>query len=402
MISEIIGLSLESGTHCQQLIAYFLQRLASRSYHVKLKVLRLLLHCIRDGHCEFRQGLRKRSQRIKDAAGYHGPPDVMHGNAPYISVRKAAEDVLEQLFNTDVIEAETQRKPVPDKPERLHGMGTSGATGKYEGFGNAPMLPEKSIGDLVMSGLIDLKDKLVGAPESDNALLRDGLEGKFGLYSPAHLPTEAITMDSGPRCSQGQVRMESPPRCREVRIPGKPGGGWADSDDGEEGEGAPEGMKSSDTPISANLLSPRSEEELTKFNWSEEEQLVKRHLDITKSGKMITRTEVEDFVQQVLYLNVIKIVELLRDHVEDCSSSNESLLAMMLAMEALLRSGVASVGLLSSTLTSSLDVLSQRTTDDQVKYKALKIMLIMERLSDVNRSSRMPTKSSTAKPLFAN
>ena len=64
---QLPELTLDSGGHCQALLDYFVDRLDKKSYHVKLKVLRIMKYIVENGHPDFRQGLRRQSRGIKMA-----------------------------------------------------------------------------------------------------------------------------------------------------------------------------------------------------------------------------------------------------------------------------------------------------------------------------------------------
>ena len=64
---QLPELTLDSGGHCQALLDYFVDRLDKKSYHVKLKILRIMKYIVENGHPDFRQGLRRQSRGIKMA-----------------------------------------------------------------------------------------------------------------------------------------------------------------------------------------------------------------------------------------------------------------------------------------------------------------------------------------------
>ncbi|XP_030920526.1 AP-4 complex accessory subunit tepsin, partial [Geospiza fortis] len=62
-------------------LEHLLTRLQSSSCHVKLKVLKILLHTCSQGSPQFVLQLKRNASFIREAAVFSGPPDPLHGNS---------------------------------------------------------------------------------------------------------------------------------------------------------------------------------------------------------------------------------------------------------------------------------------------------------------------------------
>uniref|UniRef100_A0A4W4EJV8 Uncharacterized protein n=1 Tax=Electrophorus electricus TaxID=8005 RepID=A0A4W4EJV8_ELEEL len=91
LFEDISKISHESVGCSQCLLEYLLQRLQGESCNVKLKVLKILLHLCGHGPPHFLTELRRNATFIQEATVYSGPPDPIHGNAPFQKVRVSAQ-----------------------------------------------------------------------------------------------------------------------------------------------------------------------------------------------------------------------------------------------------------------------------------------------------------------------
>uniref|UniRef100_A0A8C8A387 TEPSIN adaptor related protein complex 4 accessory protein n=1 Tax=Otus sunia TaxID=257818 RepID=A0A8C8A387_9STRI len=91
LFEEIAKISHESPGSSQCLLEYLLNRLQSNSCHVKLKVLKILLHTCTQGSPQFVLQLKRNACFIREAAVFAGPPDPLHGNSLNQKVRAAAQ-----------------------------------------------------------------------------------------------------------------------------------------------------------------------------------------------------------------------------------------------------------------------------------------------------------------------
>uniref|UniRef100_A0A674HKG4 TEPSIN adaptor related protein complex 4 accessory protein n=1 Tax=Taeniopygia guttata TaxID=59729 RepID=A0A674HKG4_TAEGU len=99
LLEEIAKISHESPGSSQCLLEHLLTRLQSSSCHVKLKVLKILLHTCSQGSPQFVLQLKRNASFIREAAVFSGPPDPLHGNSLNQKVRAAAQDLASILFS---------------------------------------------------------------------------------------------------------------------------------------------------------------------------------------------------------------------------------------------------------------------------------------------------------------
>ncbi|XP_030840411.1 AP-4 complex accessory subunit tepsin [Strongylocentrotus purpuratus] len=168
LFKEIADITYESGSNCQCLVDFLVERLEKKSCHIKYKVLKIMLHLVEQGHPSYCEGLRRKAQGIQSSAKCSGPPDPLHGMAPYVAVRKAAKALSERLFDTEVTHSRPSNHAWK-QGHMTHGTRQSieGTTKKMEGFGNTPVVSQKpvtieSLGETVKGGLQQIASKLSG------------------------------------------------------------------------------------------------------------------------------------------------------------------------------------------------------------------------------------------------
>uniref|UniRef100_A0A8C4J2W9 AP-4 complex accessory subunit Tepsin n=1 Tax=Dromaius novaehollandiae TaxID=8790 RepID=A0A8C4J2W9_DRONO len=133
LFEEIAKISHESPGSSQCLLEYLLNRLQSSSCHVKLKVLKILLHTCTHGSPQFVLQLKRNAAFIREAAVFTGPPDPLHGNSLNQKVRLAAQDLASVLFSDALL---PQPAALPACPLPPAGMGSkSSPCGSLQGFG---------------------------------------------------------------------------------------------------------------------------------------------------------------------------------------------------------------------------------------------------------------------------
>ncbi|XP_054763423.2 AP-4 complex accessory subunit tepsin-like [Lytechinus pictus] len=174
LFKEIADITYESGSSCQCLVDFMVERLEKKSCHIKYKVLKLLLHLVEKGHPSFCEGLRRKAQGIQSSAKCSGPPDPLHGMAPYVAVRKAAKALSEKLFDTEVTHTRPSTNQSWKQGHMTHDIKQSregGNTKKMEGFGNTSAVSQKpvtieSLGETVKGGFQQIASKLSGENKS--------------------------------------------------------------------------------------------------------------------------------------------------------------------------------------------------------------------------------------------
>ncbi|KAF4797466.1 TEPSIN, adaptor related protein complex 4 accessory protein [Turdus rufiventris] len=133
LFEEIAKISHESPGSSQCLLEHLLTRLQSSSCHVKLKVLKILLHTCSQGSPQFVLQLKRNASFIREAAVFSGPPDPLHGNSLNQKVRAAAQDLASILFSDAPL---PQPLALPTRSPAPAGMGSSPSPcGSLQGFG---------------------------------------------------------------------------------------------------------------------------------------------------------------------------------------------------------------------------------------------------------------------------
>ncbi|XP_072523881.1 AP-4 complex accessory subunit Tepsin [Salminus brasiliensis] len=223
LFEDISKISQESVGCCQCLLEYLLERLQVESCHVKLKVLKILLHLCGHGPTHFLTELRRNATFIQEVTVYSGPPDPIHGNAPFQKVRVSAQELASMLFN-DTLSANSGLSPCKAATSSL-GMGSESLRPGMQGFGNSPGRKP--------SNRATLLDKIQKAAEVvASAVLppteQPGIRLYDNHYRAVVAPSAAVEV-AVPACAYSV-----PAHSHKVshRCPGQAGGGWEETGSG--------------------------------------------------------------------------------------------------------------------------------------------------------------------------
>ncbi|XP_077980197.1 AP-4 complex accessory subunit tepsin-like [Glandiceps talaboti] len=410
MYQEITNISFESNGYCQCLLDYLVDRLEKKSFHVKLKVLRIIKHVVVNGNQMFTLGLRRSAKGIKDATNFTGPPDPLHGNSPYIAVRKAAEELSEILFDT-----ERKGKQSQDSQTSLSapGIGSSGnlSTTRMEGFGNTVDAPKKTFSESVLENIKDFAENMMDpyalvASKTQDEKLREyqliedidnessnvSTAPKYTLSSKGEYKAVDVTQTSVPSNPDVQ-RVQQSGKLSSNYKPGKAGGGWEEERDGSNGRTSNGSeQKSKDSTDLAEKL-----ESVSVTDWSQETQLVE---EITSPGgvkPIPSRDALTKFTKRSATLNCVKIVELLNDKLTDPSSQVQ--LKSLCVLEYLLKADLVSTEDMSSCLKTNLQRLSQGSQGSALT-KAKKILRQLESMEKTAVSVPCAIHSQSSNGIF--
>ncbi|XP_070580870.1 AP-4 complex accessory subunit tepsin-like [Ptychodera flava] len=400
MYPEITNISFESTGYCQSLLDFLVDRLNKKSYYVKAKVLRVMKHTVVNGHTMFRQGLRRSAKGIKDATSFTGPIDPLHGHAPYIAVRKAAEELLEILFDT-----EKSQKSSSALSASNQGMPGGGSGSKMEGFGNTLDAPKKTLGESVLGNLKDFAENIMDPYALVAAKSREEQNVREYKLIGDEEATERNNFSTAPRSytsSRGDyksmdVNVSSVPGNPDVKRlqsgksstdykAGKAGGGW---EEGRESDGVSNGdeQKSKDSTDLAEKL-----ESVSITDWSQEQKLVD---EITAPGgvkPIPSRDALTKFIKRSTTLNCDKIVEFLNEKIMDPSSQVQ--LKALCVLESLLKADLVSTDY-TSVLKTNLENLCQ-TSQGSSKTKAVKILRQLDCMEKALSSPATTPESQTS------
>ncbi|KAJ4443213.1 hypothetical protein ANN_04881 [Periplaneta americana] len=263
-LTYLLEITLQPAPHCQQLAEYLNRRLEKPSACVKLKVLKIMLHLISNGHISFRQYLRRNDSSIKLATMYNGPPDPLLGVTPYENVRRSAQinasshnlltfvcskELLDLLFNPALIQQDESLGDTSYSEDKgrlqLGGLGTTGSNrGKYEGFGSSPLEKEETIKDK----MIDMLEKLMNPTDETAEKIKSALTSSPGNYE-AVLVDPLIVSNSDVPSPQARTSVKI-----RAHVPGRAGGGWESEDDDTQQEEVVHSSPNSGSTVSVDSL----------------------------------------------------------------------------------------------------------------------------------------------------
>ncbi|NXO94116.1 AP4AT protein, partial [Certhia brachydactyla] len=327
LFEEIAKISHESPGSSQCLLEHLLTRLQSSSCHVKLKVLKILLHTCSQGSPQFVLQLKRNASFIREAAAFSGPPDPLHGNSLNQKVRAAAQDLASILFSDAPL---PQPLALPTRPPAPAGMGSSPSPcGSLQGFGfSSDKSGSASTGEALLSSLQRAAEAVAQAvlpvPGGPRRLRGDLPED---TYEPVRAPSPA---------SSPAVPPPTPPAPRGSRVshqPGLAGGGWEEADSGhssressqgnERSRASDSGSKSgSDSRSGASRELSHGADRVDADSPGDCRRELSLVSGLTRGARVfLTREEAQHFLKECGLLNCEVVLELLGRALEDPSDS---------------------------------------------------------------------------------
>ncbi|KAK3586102.1 hypothetical protein CHS0354_033222 [Potamilus streckersoni] len=400
LYKEINDMTYESDECCQNTLDFLNDQLDQTSSHVKLKVLKLMKVLVENGHQNFRLGLLKQSFGIKEATKWSGPPDPLHGNTPYLMVRKAAQNLLEVSFSLKEAEpesltnAENNLSRPPHTTIHTAGMGSTslapaaaaGSRARMEGFGNVPFQYDKSIGERLKDSIITMAEKWGEDLTDHQRSILSSIETQ-GSYTPPPISADLGNEKSTSLKAQPQDEAVKRAPLTKHHIPGRAGGGWEESDDEENAEILPDTNSLGPESLSNLGIGKRLVDFIIK-NWCAEEQLVKSWV-YGPTGLAPQPSEIYQFVKEASVLNCDVIVKILNDKLK--SEDGLSLFRVLLLLEGLMWSEHICLDRLALTCKANLLHVYHSKTG-QAKSKARKIIRMLEKLTDQTEILPYPHK----------
>ncbi|KAM9258311.1 LOW QUALITY PROTEIN: AP-4 complex accessory subunit tepsin [Cariama cristata] len=328
LFEEIAKISHESPGSSQCLLEYLLNRLQSNSCHVKLKVLKILLHTCQ-GSPQFVLQLKRNACFIREAAVFTGPQDPLHGNSLNQKVQAAAQDLASILFSDVPL---PQPATLPARPLPPAGMGSSPSPcGSLQGFGfstekAAPVSPGSSTGEALLSTIQRAAEAVAHAvlpsPEGPRPCPR---ELQDDGYQPVRAPS--------PARSPAAVKPPAATAAHSTRVshqPGLAGGGWEEADSGHSSQASQGNGELSRTSDSCSIGSDShsgASRELTqvaeRVDADSLGDCVRRTCvsALTRGARVFTREEAQHFIKECGLLNCEVVLELLSRALENPSDS---------------------------------------------------------------------------------
>ncbi|XP_067005792.1 AP-4 complex accessory subunit tepsin isoform X2 [Anabrus simplex] len=376
MLQEIEKITFQAEPHCQQLTEYLTRRLAKPSAVVKLKVLKIMLHLVHNGHVNFRAHLRRNDDTIKESNTFHGPPDPLLGTTRYETVRQYAQDLLEVLFDPGLLRLEEEGGGDKDRTKmHLGGLGSTGSTkGKYEGFGSSPIEKEETIKGKVL----DIFEKLVNPVDGTAEVIKSALTSSPGNY-------EAVQIEQSNEMLFQPRMKKSTSTTTKAHTPGRAGGGWESDDDGEKNVEMKKSQKSSSLN-SEEQVSTDSLENLETPSLDEttpEVQIVTEFCGIPKLP--CSPSDLNEICKKCAVLNCVAVLKVVSNllQVQPSATANDiAITRALLILEWFLRMDLVRAATISTLVSPNLTTLVDPSVKigPAVKTKAEKVMLILEKL----------------------
>ncbi|XP_030817911.1 AP-4 complex accessory subunit tepsin isoform X2 [Camarhynchus parvulus] len=393
LFEEIAKISHESPGSSQCLLEHLLTRLQSSSCHVKLKVLKILLHTCSQGSPQFVLQLKRNASFIREAAVFSGPPDPLHGNSLNQKVRAAAQDLASILFSDAPL---PQPLALPARPPAPAGMGSSPSPcGSLQGFGfSSDRSGSASTGEALLSSLQRAAEAVaqavLPAPGGPRRLRGDLPED---TYEPVRAPSPASSPAPPP---------PTPPAPRASRVshqPGQAGGGWEEAESGhssressqghERSRASDSGSKSgSDSRSGASRELSHGADRVDADSPGDCRRELSLVSGLTRGARVfLTREEAQHFLKECGLLNCEVVLELLGRALEDPSDSVR--MRSMCAISALGCSDLLSPEQIFAVTQQRLQHLSQGSPGP-VANRATKMLRQFEALCRAQPSPRAP------------
>ncbi|XP_076209697.1 AP-4 complex accessory subunit tepsin isoform X2 [Aptenodytes patagonicus] len=386
LFEEIAKISHESPGSSQCLLEYLLNRLQSNSCHVKLKVLKILLHTCAQGSPQFVLQLKRNACFIREAAVFAGPPDPLHGNSLNQKVRAAAQDLASVLFSDAPL---PQPATLPARPLPPVGMGSSPSPcGSLQGFGfSSEKSGSASTGEALLSTIQRAAEAVAHAvlplPEGPRPHRRELHED---AYQPVRAPSPA-------RSPAGAVKPPAVAAAHSTRVshrPGLAGGGWEEADSGHSSQDSSQGngelsrtsdscsKSGSDSHSGASRELTHVAERVDADSPGDCVREVSLVSVLTRGARVfLTREEAQHFIKECGLLNCEVVLELLSRALEDPNDSVR--MRSMCAISSLMCSDLLALDQIFAVTRQHLQQLSQGSPGP-VANRATKILRQFEAL----------------------
>ncbi|NXI41690.1 AP4AT protein, partial [Galbula dea] len=386
LFEEIAKISHESPGSSQCLLEYLLNRLQSNSCHVKLKVLKILLHTCTQGSPQFALQLKRNACFIREAAAFTGPPDPLHGNSLNQKVRVAAQDLASVLFSDAPL---PQPATIPARPLPPSGMGSSlSSSGSLQGFGfSSEKSSSASTGEALLSTIQRAAEAVahavLPAPEGSWPRCKE-------LHEDTYEPVQAPSPARSPARAVKPPAATTAPSTRVRHQPGLAGGGWEEADSGHSSQDSSQeagdlshasdscSKSGSDSHSRASRELSHGAERVDADSLGDCVREVSLVSALTCGSRVfLTREEAQHFVKECGLLNCEVVLELLSRALEDPSDSVR--MRSLCAISSLMCSDLLSLDQIFAVTRQHLQQLSQGSPGP-VANRATKILRQFEAL----------------------
>jgi len=389
--NDIARITFESLEQTDVLVDFLVERLKKSSPYIKWKVLLIMKSVLRNGHEEFRHALRRQYHGIREAKSFNGPPDPLHGDAPYVNVRTAAGEVLQVLFDTDYARNEPKTSIKSSSSSSSLSSSIPGEVPKkMEGFGSSNFRDQSG----------DVGTKLDSSQTSRDSSSRDMNLFNYAVqrvkdnisYAFGENVSALAKYQQNEEHNEGGYRQFFDTDRKLVTRPSQTfnvfGNGSADKD-GDSQESSEELNHGTASTLHATdessdpafnlperVPSPgRTPEAEVEEDWLQEESAVNT---ITALGGRLNpgRPELHEFTKRCEVLNFEKIVELLDKKLE--SNDYRVQMKTLIVIESMFHSGISnSQDLFASKFTSRFEML-RSSHQKAVRAKSTKLLHMLQ------------------------
>ncbi|XP_019852480.1 PREDICTED: AP-4 complex accessory subunit tepsin-like [Amphimedon queenslandica] len=389
LIRDIVKMSYESLQTRVFLQKYLINHLdSSRNVYVKIKVLKLVLSLLDEGHTDFHRNLQKTPEPFKSASMLKATSPEVAGDCGRI--RDLANKVLDRLFD----DPPSDRACPYGLPQQATGgsgsniinglggasssssrdntssslLGGRGGGGRIQGFGNTPSPTNNnnsSISSQLSSAVGNLFSSALGSSSSKD---RTGL-----VIEKSYATTTPVPQYSS---SLGGVGGGASSRSHNAHSFRGGGGGRGTWEDGEEKRTTGGGRDRSETAPSPTVVHRDGEQE-------------RRLVDqiTTPGGVRVApnREEMSSFLNRCKSLDCIAIVECLRDKLN--SDSDQTILKSLFVVEGLARSDIQDIFSYLDLLLNELNSLST-SSNATIKAKSDKLLNLLGTTSTIHEQQQ--------------
>ncbi|XP_033896415.3 AP-4 complex accessory subunit Tepsin isoform X3 [Acipenser ruthenus] len=397
LFEEISKVSHESVGGCQCLLQYLLERLQSESCHVKLKVLKILLHLCTHGSHHFLSELRRNATFVQEVTVFSGSPDPVHGIALYQRVRAAAQELASVLFSDSVLPPPALS---PCKASVPAGMGSgTGLKSGMQGFGYSPgrNVSKGALLDRIQKAAEVVANAILPHSELPSSCLHDN------NYQPVMAPSAAVE-------ASVQLSAETPlpshsMKAAQQRRPGLAGGGWEESDSGHSSQNSSlengdlsrasvggSSKSGTDSQSGASRESGDLSERMEAMHLGDCAQEMMLINTMSQGSKVfLSRDETQHFIKECAILNCEVVVELLSKKLQDPAGTVS--MRCLCALACLMSTDLLSLDRIFAVTQKPLLQLSEGSAGP-VANKATKLLRQFEALTAGGRLNSSTSSSS--------
>ncbi|XP_054718946.1 AP-4 complex accessory subunit tepsin-like isoform X2 [Uloborus diversus] len=388
---------VDNGRNCKILTSFLVSKLQLNTPLTSVKVLKILLWLVNNGHKEMIDEVKFQEIPLKQAM-YD-----LHGSTAYEEIRKLAKELLDTVFS--------EKPPSSDNLSELavmplSGYGSQANTTKMSGFGYS-VKTQKSVSEKVTDGITTFVEKLLPTSEKESQPNQSSfLSDSLPQYKPLKIEKSDLELappveDSYiPKLATAQPRAER--KIKRIHRPGRAGGGWDDSDD-EDTDAASAAVSeeiSKENSIPAEVVEP-SKLDLQVSDWSDEYKVVEEFL-VDEPLCKLEYSKILSSCKKCSSLNCEKILSFIMKKLV-LKEENLRLRALVFIEYLLFHDIIASESLTKLVIPTLKTICeSEPPSKDAVTLKAKKICLTVANLNKVYQQQQQLPKQCTETEIKCN